>query len=242
MRALILAPTLRDAQVTRGLLDSAGLAAIACPAMGALIEEMKTGAGAILFTDEVLHDPDIADFLEILRRQPSWSDLPVVMMMRGGTDSPAAARVLNALRNVTLLERPAPMRSVQSAVQAAIRARARQYQMRDHIEELRAAQREARELQHQLEMALNASALGTFHCEMPLGRIIWNDRCKEHFFLPHDAEVDFDLFYSLLHPDDRERTRAAVNSCVYDGKPYDIEYRAVSPAGEIRRVRANGRT
>ena len=92
LRALVLAPTPRDAQVTCSLLESAGLASLACPTMGILIERMVAGAGAILLTEEVLYDPDIEGFLEILGQQPSWSDLPVVMMMRGGTDSPAATR------------------------------------------------------------------------------------------------------------------------------------------------------
>ncbi len=98
------------------------------------------------------------------------------------------------------------------------------------------------ELQQQLEIAVDASQLGTFHCEMPLGSIIWNERCKSHFWLPPDAEIDFDVFYSILHPDDRERTRRAIAACVEHGDIYDTEYRTVSPQGQIRWVRATGRT
>ena len=36
--------------------------------------------------------------------------------------------------------------------------------------------------------------------------IVWNAKCKEHFWLPEDAEIDFDLFYSILHDEDRERS------------------------------------
>jgi signal transduction histidine kinase len=72
----------------------------------------------------------------------------------------------------------------------------------------------------------------------PLGKIIWNDKCKEHFWLPADVEVDFGLFYSILHQEDSERTRTAVERAVYHGAPYDIEYRTVAPDG---RVRAKGR-
>ncbi len=99
-----------------------------------------------------------------------------------------------------------------------------------------------RDLQQELEFAVNASDLGIFHCPMPLGKIVWNERCKDHFWLPHDADVDIELFYSLIHPQDRERTRAAVEACVQGGQPYDIEYRVVSPTGEIRWLRASGHT
>jgi signal transduction histidine kinase/CheY-like chemotaxis protein len=54
--------------------------------------------------------------------------------------------------------------------------------------------------------------------------------------------VNIDVFYSLVHPDDRERTRQAVNDCVYGHQIFDIEYRVLSAAGEIRWIRASGRT
>jgi signal transduction histidine kinase/CheY-like chemotaxis protein len=162
--------------------------------------------------------------------------------MRQGDQSPVAAGVLRLLRNVTLLERPAPTLSVVSAVQAAVRGRERQYQMRDQFESIRKGEVRSRELQEQLEIAVDASELGTFHCDMPLDKIVWNARCKAHFWLPQEAEIDFDLFYSILHPDDRQRTREAIAACVYGGKVYDIEYRTVSPQGEVRWVRATGRT
>ena len=44
--------------------------------------------------------------------------------------------------------------------------------------------------------------------------IEWNAKCKEHFWLPPDAEVDFDRFYSLIHDDDRDEVRAAIDAAV----------------------------
>ena len=213
-----------------------------CENLNHLVKELHVGAGAILLTEEALTGEGINELLTMLDKQPSWSDLPVVMMMRQGDQSPVATGVLRLLRNVTLLERPAPTLSVVSAVQAAVRGRERQYQMRDQFESIRKAEMRSRELQEQLEIAIDASELGTFHCDMPLDKIVWNARCKAHFWLPQDAEIDFDLFYSILHPDDRERTREAIAACVYGGKVYDIEYRTVSPQGELRWIRATGRT
>ena len=73
---------------------------------------------------------------------------------------------------MTLLERPAPTLSVVSAVQAAVRGRERQYQMRDQFESIRKGEVRSRELQEQLEIAVDASELGTFHCDMPLDKIV----------------------------------------------------------------------
>jgi signal transduction histidine kinase/FixJ family two-component response regulator len=85
--------------------------------------------------------------LPSLERQPPWSDLPVVMLIQGGVQSSGANSVLRSLRNVTLLERPAPTRSVVSAVLAAVRGRERQYEIREQIEAIRRAEARSRELQ-----------------------------------------------------------------------------------------------
>jgi signal transduction histidine kinase/FixJ family two-component response regulator len=241
-RVLLAAPTARDGEITRSLLAKAGLKCVVCQNLNHLVKELNVGAGAVLLTEEAITAEGINELLTMMENQPSWSDLPVVMMMRQGDQSPVATGVLRSLRNVTLLERPAPTLSVVSAVQAAVRGRERQYQMRDQFESIRKGEMRSRELQEQLEIAVDASELGTFHCDMPLDKIVWNARCKAHFWLLQDAEIDFHLFYSILHPDDRERTREAIAACVYGGKLYDIEYRTVSPRGEVRWVRATGRT
>jgi PAS domain S-box-containing protein len=95
--------------------------------------------------------------------------------------------------------------------------------------------------EERLAVSIEAAELGTFYCPIPLGPILWNDKCKEHFWLPPEAEVDFDRFYSILHADDRERVRLAVDHAVFHRQPYDIEYRTVSPQGRIRWIRAKGR-
>ncbi len=242
-RVLLLAPTARDGEITARILAKAGLECCPLRTLHELNRELAAGAGALLLTDEVFTAEGVNALLFALDNQPAWSELPVVIMMPGAIDSPAGQRMMASLRNVTVLERPAPMRSLASAMQGAIRGRLRQYQIRDQIDAIRQAEQTARELQLQLELAVEASELGTFHCELPEGKIFWNDRCKAHFWVgPEFQGITFDAFYELLHPDDRERTRRAVHECVYEGKKYDIEYRTVAPDGRIRWVRAVGRT
>lgn len=107
--------------------------------------------------------------------------------------------------------------------------------------ELVEQQRLLEQTRQRLELSIEAAELGTFYCPMPLGPIEWNSTCKEHFWLPADCAIDFDLFYSRLHPEDRERTRKAVEAAVFERQPYDVEYRTVAPDGRMRWIRAKGR-
>jgi signal transduction histidine kinase/CheY-like chemotaxis protein len=143
-RVLVLAPTTKDAQVTQSLLCRAGVHCVVCPTLRDLAAQAAVGAGALLLTEDAVRTDEVDTLLDVLSGQPTWSDLPVVLLMRGGVESPVATRVLDSLANATLLERPAPMRSVVSAVQAAVRARKRQYEIRDQLETIRHAEAELR--------------------------------------------------------------------------------------------------
>jgi PAS domain S-box-containing protein len=95
--------------------------------------------------------------------------------------------------------------------------------------------------QDDLRMAVEGARLGTFYCDWPLDKMVWNDIGKEHFFLPPDAEIDFDLFYLLLHPDDREPTRLAIERAMAERLEYDVEYRVLASDGRTRWFNAVGR-
>jgi signal transduction histidine kinase/CheY-like chemotaxis protein len=114
------------------LLRRAKLHSDICHTVTELAREIRIGAGAALVTEDALAALDAGELVKVLSEQPSWSDFPVVVLAKGGVQAAAAASVvLRSLRNVTLLERPAPMRSVISAVQTAVRGRVRQYHIRD---------------------------------------------------------------------------------------------------------------
>ena len=163
LRVLMLLPTLRDRELTATLLARAGLTPVGCSSLPDLAQQMLVGAGAVLFTEEVIAREGVNEILDILKNQPRWSDLPVILMMRGGAESTSAAHVVQSLRNVTLLEKPAPTRTVISAVQAAVRARLRQYEIRDRILAVEKAEK-------QLAIALSAERAARTEAER-IGRM-----------------------------------------------------------------------
>src|SRR5262245_21082877 len=105
-RVLVLAPTAADAALTRNLLSEAGLACHACTGLGDLCREFERGAAALLLTEEVLAGGDPDQLVGLLRQQPPWSDVPVVVLTSKGSESPVAQWAMDLLGNVTVLERP----------------------------------------------------------------------------------------------------------------------------------------
>jgi PAS domain S-box-containing protein len=110
------------------------------------------------------------------------------------------------------------------------------------VTDQRNAEEAYRRSRDQLELVIRGADVGVWYCPLPFDVLIWDDKVKEHFFLPPDATVTIDTFYERLHPNDREPTRAAIAQSVEERGHYDIEYRTVSPDGRNTRwIHAVGR-
>jgi signal transduction histidine kinase/CheY-like chemotaxis protein len=158
-RVLVLAPVGRDAQLTCEALGEHGIAARACADAEELCREIARSAGAAFLTKEALADDGAQPALaRTLAAQPAWSDLPLVVLTRGGAGGNAAIlSSLAGLGNVTLIERPARVVTIISVVRSALRARRRQYEVRDHLDALARA-KEERELLLRSEQAARLNA------------------------------------------------------------------------------------
>lgn len=134
-RVLMLGPTARDARLLERAVADAAIPVRACREAPELCREIKAGAAAVLLTEHAIgHSMDLV--ADCLGRQPNWSDLPVLLAIAGGTLTPGAVRAATRLGNVLLLDRPADVATLSSAVRTAVRARMRQYELREHQHEL----------------------------------------------------------------------------------------------------------
>jgi len=133
-RIVIVAPIGRDAEVLRLLLMHGGLGATVCPDLRAASPTLDEGAGALLLTEEVLaRNSDL--LVQWIAGQPAWSDLPVLLLRSdlAQLDSVDGGGCFGPYGNVCLLERPLRSETLLSALQAALRARRRQYQVRAYL-------------------------------------------------------------------------------------------------------------
>ncbi len=128
---LICTPTGQDASLTAQVLGSVGIASIVCDGVPDLLQKLAQGAGAVLMAEEAIAGFAMGLLAEHIATQPTWSDIPILLMTRNGADSMDVQRAVAHLGNVTLVERPVRTMALISATQSALRARERQYQVRD---------------------------------------------------------------------------------------------------------------
>ena len=138
-RILILAPTGRDALLIAETLESDALPRAICDNTDALLGMLAEGAAAAIVAEEALSAEAMIKLGQWVSRQEAWSDLPFVVLTSRGAPRPSTTRKaaeMEALGNVTFLERPVRPETVRGSMRAAARARMRQYQMRDRQETL----------------------------------------------------------------------------------------------------------
>jgi len=157
-RLLLLAPTSRDAELGHAILAEAGLSAHVCHDFEELCREMAAGAGAILLTDVSLNKGNPERLAGALREQPAWSEIPIILLSPLGADSPTAVWAMEMLGNVTVLDQPVRVMTLVSTMRTAVKARQRQYELRDRLEALHQADRQKDEflatLSHELRNPL----------------------------------------------------------------------------------------
>lgn len=158
-RILILAPTGRDSQLTAQVFNDYSLLTEVCNGAEKLCEQLEVGAGLLFLTGEALTPSTTQCLIEALEHQPTWSDIPILVLTSGGGQSPENVEALATLGkggNVTLVERPVRVMTLVSTVKSALRARMRQYEVRDY---LAAEELSKNELKEAIQRAEDASSL-----------------------------------------------------------------------------------
>jgi PAS domain S-box-containing protein len=243
-RVLILAPTGRDAALTARFLGEGGLHSEVCAAIEEMCHKMLDGAGVVFLAGEVLTQDALFCLVEALGQQPTWSDIPVIVLTSGGGDAPANAETIRSLSesgNVTLIERPVRVVTLLSAFKSALRARRRQYEVRDYLVKEEVSKEALRRSEERLRVALDAARLGAWQLDLSTGQMNCTPLCKSIFGLAPEAEFTYDTLLGMVHPDDRAPMRESVERALTERDTYRAEYRVVRPDGSLRWVLASGR-
>jgi len=154
LRALILAPRGRDSALALALLRQAGIESDICQDLPHLVAKIDDDVGFVLLTEDAIQTGDLRPLTARLAAQPAWSDLPFVLVTDhgGGPErNPVAARWLEALGNVSFMERPFHPTTLQSVARVTMKGRRRQHETRALLENLREGELRLQQMNEQLE-------------------------------------------------------------------------------------------
>ncbi len=173
-RLLVVAPTGRDAALLSRALSRAGMHGVECPSCEAACREIENGAGGLIVAEEALSATDIQRLADLMASQPAWSDFPLILLTLSGevTAQSQRRRQLRApLGRALELERPVRPETLISTVQNALRARARQYELRNYILQERNAE-EALRRSEKLAVAGRLAASIAHEINNPLEAVV----------------------------------------------------------------------
>jgi PAS domain S-box-containing protein len=114
-----------------------------------------------------------------------------------------------------------------------------------NVDEEKRAEQRLRESESRLQAAVDLVKLGRYTWNPQTNELQGDDTLRAMWGLPEGALVDYELWRSCVHPDDRARVEAAIQRCTDprgDGV-YDIEYRMIGKTDGVERwIATRGRT
>ena len=225
-RVLVLAPTTADAELSEVILSDAGFAHEIYRDLPALCAELAGGVAALVITEESVANGEVRSLFDALNAQPDWSDLPILFLLRTGADSPAAVRAMELLGNVTVLDRPIRVATLVSALHTALRARRRQYKLREQVQALQSSE-------ERFGLATQATRDAIWDLDLVDGDVEQREFKRAVFgWASGQLESGEQQWTTRLHPEDRERVISSLREALEGTEPQWIqEYRFLDGDG-----------
>ena len=235
-RVLILAPSGRDADLISGALDDVGVSSHICRSADQIVVELKLGAAAAVLSEEALGEKQIQHIASTLSHQPPWSDLPIIVLTGGGEPN-RTTRQLASMRmplgNLTLQERPLRSVTLISSVQAALRARQKQYEVRDHLRQLQLREEALRRAEGQFLQLANAMPQLAWIADSD-GRTLWYNDGWFTYTGKTFEQLEGSGWQSLHDPEILPQILQRWHECLRKGIPFEMEFPLRGADGRFR--------
>jgi PAS domain S-box-containing protein len=83
--------------------------------------------------------------------------------------------------------------------------------------------------------------IGSWGWEIESGKVTWSDELYRIFGLPLGTDVDYASYRHRLHPDERERTRAVIETALEARAPFEMTHRVIRSDGSTRWIQGQGK-
>ena len=111
--------------------------------------------------------------------------------------------------------------------------------LNDELEVRKQIQEQLQQSQNLLSKTEEIAQLGSWMFVLSTNQLIWSDQVYRIFgFTPNEFEPSYEVFLSLIHPDDREKVDSVYVNSLREGKDnYEIEHRIIQKGtNEVRYV------
>ncbi len=228
-RIAICAPTGRDGMLLFQVLAEIQLHPVRCAHIGDLCRIIGEGAGTVIIAEEALDEGTVHHLQETFAHQPPWSDLPVIILRKGK----GAAASYDLIPNATYLERPLRKAALIAAVRVALRARSRQYQIREYLAERDKATRALEESEARYRGSFDNAAAGIAHVGADGSWLCVNQRLCDIVGYSRDELLTL-TFQRITHPDDLDRDVDLFESLMRgEIERYHVEKRYIHKKGHV---------
>ena len=122
----------RDAQIAVSILSTNEISSRVCANLQEVLPLLES-AQCLVIAEEALISADRKQFAAWFENQPAWSDFPIVLLTKRGNEFDKRLAFLD--RYLIVLERPFLASSLANSVRSALRARARQLEVKSYIEQ-----------------------------------------------------------------------------------------------------------
>jgi PAS domain S-box-containing protein len=228
-KGVIFAPRGRDAPVAAKLLAEAGIPSVVCDDPHQFVNKLNEDAAFVVVTDEALRSADLRAIRARLISQPTWSDLPLIILTRRAAVPERRHDAIpfhELAGNVTLVERPFHAATFISVARTALKSRQRQFEARTRMEELN-------EGEERLRTALLAGRLGSWELDVTTWILTASDACKALFGRAPEQPFSYEDLLRSIHPDDLKYARASMSVTLEAGADCVIEFRGMWPDGSL---------
>ena len=180
-------------------------------AFGAALNECGVG----VLTTEALSPAGVEQLRNDLHAQPPWSDTPLILLANR-IDPSSYAFLAEAMGNVVIIQRPLDPPSLLTVVKTAIRARQKQYQVRDLLEAGARQKEQIAALNEHLLLAVSAAEMGTWEVNLQTGKRIELASTSALFGeAPQSETISLEDWRARIHPDDRAFVVGRFESAVF---------------------------
>ncbi len=95
--------------------------------------------------------------------------------------------------------------------------------------------------EERLKLALQASSMGLWEWEIGSSELYWSPELRKIYGLSLSEPVSFEMYMSMVHPEDREMAGSIAENSMKTGETYQFEHRIVHHDGSIHWLLGTGR-